>query len=373
MTILRKKSEYVLVLVQQLVKNLTLFTKDIIMFANCNFMLSIKKNISNLSIVAVFVFYPSFSKGQNPIFRQMYTQRYLTNPSLVGNGSIDGLGIERISSGIKAQWMSLESRLYTQSLSYDAPIKANNSSWGIGAFMTDLNSGSVEQSKYSHFSGTLSYAYNIPIKKMNIKFGLSAQFSSITFGRNNFMWEDQINESMTGFVKPTQEPLNQLTKNVIHASAGALIYGKKGFFGLAVHNVNEPNISFFEDKNQTIERKFLVHGGLVFDKIFNHAVLTPNFAYSKQGNVQSALISTNVKLDNLQLSVGTQYVTAFKYSAWSITNYLGYRYDKYFIGYSADLNLSINYGSIPIIHEFSVLILLNKKDKKLIPHPFPEM
>ena len=343
------------------------------MFVSCYFMRTNKKKISNLFIVVVSILYPSISKGQNPIFRQMYTQRYLTNPALVGNGSIEGIGIGRISSGIKAQWMSLESRLYTQSLSYDAPIKANNSSWGIGAFMTDLNSGSVEQSKYSHFSGTLTYAYNIPLKKMNLKFGLSAQFSSITFGRNNFMWEDQINESMTGFLKPTQEPLSQLTKNVVHASAGALIYGKKGFFGLAVHNVNEPNISFFSNQNQTIERKFLVHGGLVFDKIFNHAVITPNFAYSKQGDVQSALFSTNVKLDNLQLGLGTQNVRAFGNSAWSVTNYVGYRYDKYFIGYSTDWNLSFNFGSIPVIHEFSVLILLNKKEKKAIQNPFPEM
>ena len=343
------------------------------MFVNCNHMLTLKQYVSHLFIALILFCSPSILIGQNPIFRQMYTQRYLSNPAMVGNGSIDGIGIGRISSGIKAQWMSLESRLYTQSLSYDAPIKANNSSWGIGAFMTDLNSGSIEQSKYSHFSGTLSYAYNIPLKKMNLKFGLSAQFSSITFGKNNFLWEDQINESMTGFVKPTQEPISQLTKNVVHASAGALIYGKKGFFGLAVHNVNEPNISFFTDQNQTIQRKFLVHGGLVFDKIFNHAVLTPNFAFSKQGNVQSALFSTNLKLDNLQLGLGTQYVSAYGNSAWSVTNYFGYRYDKYFIGYSTDWNLSFNYGSIPIIHEFSVLILLNKKEKKAIPNPFPEM
>lgn len=343
------------------------------MFVNYIPMFCNKKLIFSFFFAVLLFCNPSISFGQNPIFRQMYTQRYLTNPALVGNGSIDGIGIGRISSGIKAQWMSLESRLYTQSLSYDAPIKANNSSWGIGAFMTDLNSGSVEQSKYSHFSGTLSYAYNIPLKKINLKFGLSAQFSSITFGRNNFMWEDQINESMTGFLKPTQEPLSQLTKNVVHASAGALVYGKKGFFGLAVHNVNEPNISFFSNQNQTIQRKFLIHGGYSFDKLFNHAILTPNFAYSKQGNIQSALFSTNVKLDNLQLGAGTQYVQAYGNSAWSVTNYIGYRYDKYFIGYSTDWNLSFNFGSIPVIHEFSVLILLNKKDKKLIQNPFPEM
>lgn len=311
--------------------------------------------------------------AQNPVFRQMYTQRYLTNPAMIGNGSIEGNSIGRISSGIKAQWMSLESRLYTQSLSYDAPIKANNSSWGIGAFVTDLNSGSVEHSKYSHFSGTLSYAYTIPLKKLNLKFGLSAQYSSITFGTSNFMWEDQINESMTGFVKPTQEPLSRLTKNVVHASAGALAYGKKGFFGISVHNVNEPDIAFFSGQNQKIERKYLIHGGLVIDKLFNHAVLIPNFAFSKQGNVQAISFSTNVKLDNLQLGAGAQRVEAYGNNAWAFTNYLGYRYDKYFIGYSTDWNLSFNFGSIPVTHEFSILILLNRKEKKTMVNPFPEM
>ena len=72
------------------------------MFVNCYFMRTNKKKISNLFIVVILILYPSISNGQNPIFRQMYTQRYLTNPALVGNGSIEGIGIGRISSGIKA-------------------------------------------------------------------------------------------------------------------------------------------------------------------------------------------------------------------------------------------------------------------------------
>ena len=77
--------------------------------------------------------------AQNPIFRQLYTHRYLTNPALVGNGSQEGISINRIASGTKAQWLSLDSRLVTQTLSFDAPVNANNSSWGIGAFLRNID------------------------------------------------------------------------------------------------------------------------------------------------------------------------------------------------------------------------------------------
>ena len=311
--------------------------------------------------------------AQNPIFRQLYTHRYLTNPALVGNGSQEGISINRIASGTKAQWLSLDSRLVTQTLSFDAPVNANNSSWGIGAFLTDLHSGGGENSKYSHFSGTLTYAYNIPLKKMNLKFGLSAQYSAISFGADQFDWEDQINENMTGFVKPTAEIQSRLTKNVVHASIGALAFNKKGFFGVALHNVNEPSISFFENKSQKIERKFLVHGGIVLNKLFKNAVVTPNFSYALQGDVASQNFSTNVKLSNIQFAFGAQHIRAYGNEAWAINNYFGFRYDKYFIGYSNDWNLNFNFGSIPVTHEVSIMILLNRKEKKESVNPFPEI
>ncbi len=311
--------------------------------------------------------------AQNPIFRQLYSHRYLTNPAFVGNGSLEGMSINRITSGTKAQWLSLDSRLVTQSLSYDAPIKSNNSSWGVGAFMTDLHSGGVEKSKYSHFSGTLTYAYNIPLKKMNLKFGLSAQYSSLSFGADQFQWEDQINESMTGFVKPTAELQSRLTKNVIHASIGALAFNKKGFIGIAVHNVNEPSISFFDNQDQKLERKILIHGGLVIQNLFKNAIFIPNFSYTIQGEVKSENVSANFKLSNIQFGIGGHHTSAYGNEAWAMSNYLGYRYDKYFVGYSNDWNLNFNLGSIPVTHEITIMILLNQKEKRESVNPFPEM
>lgn len=323
-------------------------------------------------IGSLFLFFPYFVEGQNPLFRQLYTHRYLTNPSMVGMGSLEGMSVGRIASGTKAQWLSIDSRLVTQSFSFDAPIKDNNASWGAGLFLTDLHSGGGDQSKYSHFSGSLNYAYNIPLKKINLRFGLCAQYSSLSFGVDQFQWEDQVNANLTGFVNPTLEPLQKQTKNVIHASAGALAYNHKGFIGISVFNVNEPNISFFEGQSQTLTRKYFVHGGFVLDHLFNHAVLIPNASYSVQGEVSAAQFNTNVKMENLQVGIGVQNVKGYGNSAWAFTNYLGFRYDKYFVGYSNDWNLSFNLGSIPVTHEISVVVLLNRKNSKPTKNSLPE-
>jgi len=334
--------------------------------------MQLKKKIVLICILFV-LFTPVFVEGQNPMFRQMYTHRYLTNPAMIGMGALEGSSANRISSGTKAQWLSIDSRLVTQSFSYDAPITNNNSSWGAGLLLTDLHSGGAEQSKYSHFSGSLNYAYTIPMKKINLRFGLSAQYSSLNFGANQFQWEDQINADLTGFVNPTLEPLQRQTKHLVHASVGAMAYGKKGFLGISVFNVNEPSISFFENQNQTLERKFLVHGGVMLNKIFEHATIIPNFSYSVQGEISSAQLNINAKLENLQIGLGSQRTNGYNNTAWAVTNYIGYRYDKYFIGYSTDWNLSFNLGSIPVTHEISIVVLLNKKVKNSVSYPLPEM
>ncbi len=333
----------------------------------------ILKRFFHSSILSLLVFGAGILNGQNPMFRQSYTHRYLTNPAMIGLGSLENKSVGRVTSGTKAQWLSIDSRLATQTFSFDAPIKSSNAAWGIGLFITDLHSGGADQSKYSHFSGSLNYAYSVKLNKLNVRFGLSAQYSGLNFGADQFQWEDQVNAELTGFVNPTTEPLQKQTKHVIHASAGAFAYSKNAFFGASVYNVNEPSISFFENSNQTLQRKFVVHGGYQLKNIFNHAVVTPNAAFTKQGDVTSLNFNTNVQLENIQFGLGMQNVTGYGQSSWAATNYLGFRYDKYFVGYSNDWNLSFNLGSIPVTHEISVVILLNRKDLVPAENPLPEI
>jgi len=337
-----------------------------------NFYMNLRNRLKAFTLLNV-VFITAFTNAQNPIFRQSYSHRILTNPALIGTGHIDFGEAARIVSGTKAQWLGLnKKRMYTQNISVDMPAGSTNTSWGFSAFTTDLNSGNSDQSKYSHFSGMLAYAYNIRLRKTRLKLGMTAQFSSFTFGKEQFFWDDQINESMSGFVKPTAEPLAQITKNVFHASAGAVFYAEKGFLGVSAFNLNEPDISFYEGTNQKIPLKFHVIGGLNFKKEFDNYAIIPTASYTHQSDVQSISLMVNVNYLNFRVGAGAQNTIAYQGKAWALNHYFGARFKNYFVSYCTDWNLSINNASVPVTHEITLMVLPALKMRKRNPDPFPE-
>jgi len=350
------------------------------MILNC-FIYPVKLPMIRLILVLILVLNIPYIKAQNPQFRQLYAQRHLTNPALVGLGSINSEAVSRITSGTKAQWLGISNRLYTQTVSFDSPVKKNNTSWGVSAFTTDLNSGADKMSKYSHFSGALTYAYDIKINAYQLKLGLTAQFSSFSFGKDQFLWEDQINQANTGFVNPTSEPLNKITRNAVHVSAGALFYGKKGFLGFSAYNINQPDISFYGDGVQNLPLNLSIQGG---SKIYTSPTGTeiiPSFNYliqqqtvlGKQETVQSRSVMFNAKRANFRIGLGAQNTQAFDRQAWSINYYFGARYDKYYFAYSNDWNVSLKNTGVPVTHEFSLIIFPYTTGPNRKYNPFPEM
>lgn len=303
-------------------------------------------------------------KSQNPQYRQLYAQRHFTNPALVGLGKYDQLQATRIATGIKAQWLNLERRLVTSNIEADYN-PGNNTSWGLNVFTTDLNSGSTDRLKYQHFSSQLTYSYLLKTSSISYKFGISAQYSNFTFGTQNYVWEDQINQSMTGFVLPTQEPLSQLSKSAIHASIGALAFGEKWFAGAAVYNVNEPNISFYDQGDQVIGRKILIHGGLNLSNRSKSLTYIPNFAFIMQDGLQSIIANLNIRKGNIYYGGGMQQTSGFNQTSYNVNAFFGVRKNNWSLGYSNDINLSMATPGVPMTHEVSIVYLLpNKKITK---------
>jgi type IX secretion system PorP/SprF family membrane protein len=347
-----------------------------------NRFISIRKNsIQSLILGLLTVLNIPNLQAQNPQFRQLYAQRHLTNPALVGLGSVNSEAASRITSGTKAQWLGISNRLYTQTLSFDSPVKKNNTSWGVSAFTTDLNSGADKMSKYSHFSASLTYAYDIKINAYQLKLGLTTQFSSFSFGKDQFLWEDQINQANTGFVNPTSEPLNKITRNAVHVSAGALFYGKKGFLGFSAYNINQPDISFYGDGVQNLPLNLSIQGGTKIYTSPTGTEIIPSFNYliqqqtvlGKQESVHSRSIMFNAKRSNFRLGLGAQNTQAFDRQAWSINYYFGARYDKYYFAYSNDWNVSLKNTGVPVTHEFSLIIFPYTTGPNRKYNPFPEM
>lgn len=312
-------------------------------------------------------------RAQNLQFRQSFAQRTLLNPALIGTGQLNDEQSARISSGTKGQWLGLGKRLFAQSIALDAPISKTNAAYSAGVYTTDLISGSDGRSRYSHISAHLGYAYELKINKgLYLKGGLNTQFSSFNFGAEQFFWEDQINATNTGFLIPTQEPNAQITKNVFHASTGLLLYGKKGYLGLAALNVNQPDISFFEEGGQNIPLHINIHAGYEIYESESGTKITPSVAYSILPELQSRSMMINAIRDNFRMGLGLQNTEAYRLQSFSLNYYFGARYDKYYIGYANDWNLSVQNSSIPLTHEISIVIFPYATKVSKRPNPFPE-
>src|SRR5574343_1248560 len=275
----------------------------------------------------------SLLHGQFPTFRQQFAQRSLLNPALIGTSQVNQQDAVRIGSGTKAQWLGISSRLATQNLAFDMPISNTNMAWGINLYATDLYSGSENQSKYSHFSATAQYAYSIPIKKSRLRAGLSLQYSSFSFGKDRFLWEDQINASNTGFVLPTQEPLNKLTRNVFHASAGIMYFNTRGFIGVSAYNINQPKIGFYDENSQTIPLRYSSVAGFRITSSDANTVLIPSVNYAFQDGLHSTSFMLNTQFTNFRAGAGVQQARNYAQTAWSVNYYFGARYDRYYVGY----------------------------------------
>jgi type IX secretion system PorP/SprF family membrane protein len=325
-----------------------------------------KKIVYFIFTFSVNVFVPNCCLlfSQNPTFRQQYTQRILSNPAMIGLGQYEGLSHARIALTTRAQWLSQEGRLLTQSAFYDNKIKSSRANWAAGVTATDLYSGVAGNARYSHFIGSAAYAYTIPGKILSARFGLVTQLSNYSFGTGRYTWEDQVDQNFTGFVNPTQEPNSTLTRRAFHVGAGGLFYNHNFFAGLSVYNINQPDVSLIPGNEIKLLKKYQLIAGYNLENVWNNTSVMPHLLILKQQNLQCVAANILIKVNNIQLGTGFQKSQSNQLKNYSLTNYLGLQFGKANIGYSLDWNLTYSTGTLPLTHEFSVLWMISTANSK---------
>jgi type IX secretion system PorP/SprF family membrane protein len=302
--------------------------------------------------------------GQTPNFRLPLVNTHALNPSLIGFGHFDNYQAARFQTSLKAQWVGINKRLATSSLSYDMSNKGN-SSWGVNVTTTDFMSNRQGQkTEYNHLAAQLAYAYLINGKKVNWKFGLALQGSNYQFGNTNFIWGDQINSDFTAFTNPTQEPLENQNVNSIQASVGLLAFGEKWFVGVSLHNINEPNIAFFSNSTQPLYRRINIHAGLKIKKDFSNTSFTPTLSYSNQYQTQQYAFDAIFQNGNVYYGVGGFTSKLNENLAHSLHTFFTVRKNQWGIGYDLDLNLTLNPSNPVLTHEFNLIYLLKSKSNR---------
>ena len=208
-----------------------------------------------LYIVLTFVLY-SDANAQDPEFTQFYAAPVYTNPAMAGTGSCNGGG--RVVLNYRNQWPSLPGTFITTSASYDQHF--DNIGGGVSLLLLDDRAG---EGLLRSQTASAGYSFQLDVnRKFTMRFGIEGQYGQRSIDWQRLRFEDQIDESQ-GFVKETAETFNNNTVGFANFSTGLLGYTERFYAGIAVHNLIEPNQSFFGNPDAIVPRRYTAHSGLV--------------------------------------------------------------------------------------------------------------
>ena len=290
--------------------------------------------------------------AQDPEFTQFYAAPLYTNPAMAGTGECGG----RVVLNYRNQWPSLPGTFRTFAASYDQHFDGIGGGIGILAMRDVAGDGLLTSTS---FSGVYSYQINVS-RFFTMRAGIQATFMqrSIDFSRLRF--SDQI-VARRGFVLPTQEALANQNISFPNFSAGLMGYTKNFFAGLAVHNLTEPNQSFFKNTadGTTLPRRFTIHSGLVIPLSPTRRNQEPNMTISPNilFMMQQKFLQVNFGFYlNKGPFVAGLWFRQTAPNADALMALIGFRYNKFKFGYSYDITVSSARAAAPGSHEISAAI-----------------
>ncbi|MBC8343001.1 MAG: PorP/SprF family type IX secretion system membrane protein, partial [Bacteroidetes bacterium] len=198
--------------------------------------------------------YQSF--GQDPHFTQFYANPVYLNPAMAGSAMQ-----HRIISNYRNQWPSIAGSYVTYASSYDGFYEEISGGLGVQVMYDKAGEGDL-----STTAASFMYSYHLSVsRKFAIKAGIQAQLLQKSIDFSRLSWFDMI-EPRSGFVRQTTEVLPEKgifkSRAVTDFSAGLLGFTEKFYIGVAMHHINEPNLSFYSSNKSYIPRRFTAHVGM---------------------------------------------------------------------------------------------------------------
>ncbi len=314
------------------------------------------------SVVAIY----STTQAQDVRFSQFYNAPIHLNPSFTG-----ATGAARIGTNIRKQGNTNESSYSTFSAYGDFYIKDFSLSSGL-MFLS-------EEDDYSGFTLktiALPVSYNFSVNKnVTIKPALQGSYTTQGIDFSRFLFSDQLDPdgNISG---GTSEPLT-LNNNINYfdVSGGILAFGENWWFGYAMHNLLQNNVSFI-GSDATLATRYSMHGGITIDLAGpggrrsrkSEKTIMPTFNYISQGGFSQLDAGLIGRYDPLvfgflyrgipnPLSEGEYSAASFIFGLTKLDVSFNYSFDM-------PLNDRINQGGI---HEISIIFLFDLSDPGATP------
>ncbi|PCJ67655.1 MAG: hypothetical protein COA58_00535 [Bacteroidetes bacterium] len=309
-------------------------------------------------------------QAQDPEFTQFYAAPIYTNPAMAGTGSCDGGG--RVVLNYRNQWPSLPGTFITSSASYDQHF--DKIGGGVSLLIMDDRAGEGLLRSQTVSAG---YAFQLrPNRRSTIRFGIQGEYGQRSIDWQRLRFEDQISPSQ-GFVNPTGEVFNGNQVGFVNFSTGFVAYTERFYGGVAIHNLIEPNQSFFGNPEAIVPRRYTVHSGLVIplDGRKNpESSISPNVLFMLQNKFTQMNIGFYYNKGPLVTGLWFRQTFGEFGNSDALIALVGFRKDKFKFGYSFDLTVSDARAAAPGSHEISAGIewCAKKPSRKYRPMSCPD-
>jgi type IX secretion system PorP/SprF family membrane protein len=289
--------------------------------------------------------------AQDPTFTQFYANPLYLNPALAGSH-----GCPRFALNYRNQWPQLSGNYVTYSASYDQYFKNISGGFGILALHDQQGQGTI-----STTMGGLFYSYHAKLsRKWKLFMGARAAWIQKSLDWDKLTFGDMI-DPRRGFIYSTGDVPRGGSRGFFDASAGAVVFNKYFFAGMAWHHMNRPNESMIVGESR-LPWRFTGHMGADIylgrkTRFANRTVIMPNVIFQYQNGFMELNLGTYVKYGPFTVGAWYRNRDAFILTA-------GINNGKFRLGYSYDVTISkLNNGVSGGSHEVSLGLNLSCRIK----------
>jgi type IX secretion system PorP/SprF family membrane protein len=308
-----------------------------------------KKSVLILTfILAILSINSEETCAQDPQFSQFYANPLYLNPAFAGTARCP-----RIALNYRNQWPGIPGNFVTYSASYDQHI--DDIAGGLGLLVTNDRAG-MGNLTTTTFSAMYSYQLSIT-RNFSIRAGLQGTYFQKRLDWYNLTFGDQISDR-NGFVYNTAEQPILNRRGAPDFSAGLLAFSDKFFGGFSVHHLTQPNEGFIRANQSRLPRKYTVHAGAVLPlSQFEDITISPNIVFQQQLNFQQLNLG-------LYVTKGPVVGGLWYRNADAVIALIGFKQERYRIGYSYDVTISRLSNASAGAHEISLILNFKCKVKK---------
>ncbi len=321
------------------------------------------------------IFIAALCMSQDPQFSRFYSNSLYMAPSFAGS-----TGQNRFALNYRNQWPSIHRGYETYTASFDHYFSKLHSGTGV-LFLHDVaGSGNLTTTNIS-----LLYTYDFRIRNtLHIRPGMSFSYTERSIDFEKLVWHDQMSASGNS---PTSGEVVSYEKNGdLDFAVSGLVYGESFWMGSTIDHLLHPNQSLYEeeyseDNKALLPTKVQVFGGIRV--VVRETLLRPTptvlqlaFLYKNQAEYNQLDLGFYWNYEPIVLGIWYRGIPIIKHNNINdaVVFLVGYKTQRYNIGYSYDFTSSKLITSSGGAHEISLSFTFSKpnkrkRTKKMVPCP----